>query len=161
VPADAFIEGTIKERLSKPYVVYLKNQERPFAFAGIWDTWVNKETGEMLNSFAIITTVANEFLMKLPHHRSPVILPRRYESDWLNSELPLSDITSLLNPYPSDLMNGYPIDPGIKNPRADGRELIRPVGERIEKEYEVKKTDDVKLQGMGANKRNREEDFLL
>jgi putative SOS response-associated peptidase YedK len=161
IPADAFIEGTTKERLSKPYVVYLRNQERPFAFAGLWDIWVNKETGEILRSFSIITTVANDLLQKIPHHRSPVILPRRFEKDWLNSDLPLTDITSILEPFPGEKMNAYPISADIKNPRAEGKELIKPVGERLVAETETRRTDDVKLQGMGANKRNREEgDFF-
>jgi putative SOS response-associated peptidase YedK len=161
VIADAFIEGTIKERLSKPYLVYLKDKERPFAFAGIWDSWANKETGEVIRSFSIITTVANDFLQKLPHHRSPVILPRKYEQAWLNSDLPLSDVTKVLEPYPGDLMNAYPIDPAIKNPRNDGKELIKPIGERLVPEYDIKSSQDLNLQGMGMNKRLKEKgDFL-
>ncbi len=148
VPADAFIEGTTKEKLSKPYVVYLKERERPFAFAGIWDTWVNKETGKILNSFAIITTTPNTLLQKLPHHRSPVILDRDDEKYWLDTELPLGDALSLLRPYPSDAMNAYRIDPEIKHPRSDGRELIEPIGERLTPEYEAKFWIDLELQGM-------------
>jgi putative SOS response-associated peptidase YedK len=161
IPADCFIEGTTKEKLNKPFVVYLRNGERPFTFAGIWDKWVNHETGEILNSFAIITTIANELLQKLPHHRSPVILPRSYEQAWLSSDIPLSDVTKLLKPYPADLMNAYPIDASIKNPRADGLQLIRPVGQRIIPEYEIRKTEGLTLQGMGSGKRTKEEgDFL-
>lgn len=161
VPADAFIEGTTKEKLSKPFVVYLKNKERPFAFAGIWDNWLNRETGELVTSFSIITTVANELLQMIPHHRSPVILPRRHEKAWLNSDIPLTDVTSLLQPFPSEKMNAYPVSPDIKNPRADGAQLIKPLGQRLVSETEIKRSDDVKLQGMGANKRNREEgDFF-
>jgi len=156
VPADAFIEGTTKEKLSKPFLVYLRNKERPFAFAGIWDTWVNKETGEILKSFSIITIVANELLQKLPHHRSPVILPRKAEKSWLKGDLPLTDITKLLQPFPSDRMNAYPISDSIKNPRAEGKELIKPTGQRLVAEKDIARSDDVKLQGMGANKRNRE-----
>jgi len=155
VIADAFIEGTVKEKLSKPFVVYLKNNVRPFAFAGIWDEWANPETGEIIHSFAIITTTSNELLQKLPHHRSPVILQQRQESKWLNSALPLADVTKLLKPYPTDLMNAYPIDPAIKNPRAEGKELLKPIGERVIPEYDTKTTKDVELQGMGAGKKFR------
>lgn len=161
IPADCFIEGTIKEKLSKPFVVYLKEGERPFAFAGIWDTWANPETGEIIRSFAIITTVANELLQKLPHHRSPVILPRSLEKVWLNNDIPLSDVTGMLRPYPAELMNAYPVDPAIKNPRANGPGLLKPIGQRLTPEYDTRKTTDVNLQGMGMNKRLREQqDFL-
>lgn len=159
--ADCFIEGTIKEKLSRPYCVYLKEGERPFAFAGIWDTWANPETGEIIRSFAIITTVANELLQKIPHHRSPVILPRGLEQHWLSNDIPLSDVTNMLRPYPAELMNAFPIDPAIKNPRANGPELLKPVGQRLTPEYTAKKTQDVNLQGMGMNKRLKEQtDFL-
>jgi putative SOS response-associated peptidase YedK len=161
VIADCFIEGTTKEKLLKPYVVYLKEGARPFAFAGIWDTWANPETGEIIRSFAIITTVANDLLQKIPHHRSPVILPRSLEQHWINNEIPLSDVTGMLRPYPAELMNAYPIDPAIKNPRANGPHLLKPIGQRLTPEYDVRKTDDVNLQGMGMNKRLKEQqDFL-
>lgn len=153
VIADAFIEGTVKEKLSKPFVVYLKNNTRPFAFAGLWDEWTNAETGEIIRSFAIITTTANDLLQKLPHHRSPVILDRRHEAKWLNAELPLADVTRLLKPYPADLMNAYPIDAAIKNPRAEGPELLKPTGERVVPEYDIKTQEDIKLQGMGSGKK--------
>ena len=161
VPADCFIEGTIKEKLGKPYVIYLKDNQRPFAFAGIWDTWLNKETGELVKSFSIITTVANRLLQKLPHHRSPVILEKKDEQWWLNVDLPLTDVTRLLKPFPSEQMNAYPISVDIKNPRNDGAHLIKPIGDRLEPEYNVRRSDELKLQGMGSNKRYKEQDDSL
>ncbi len=159
--ADCFIEGTVKEKLSKPYVVYLKDHIRPFAFAGLWDSWTNKETGEIINSFSIITTVANKLLEMLPHSRSPVILNQRYEKRWLNESTELSDITKLLKPYPADKMNAYPVSPAIKNPRAEGNELLKPIGERLTPEYDVKASVELELQGMGSNKRYRDPLDLL
>lgn len=161
VLADCFIEGTTKEKLSKPYAVYLKEGERPFAFAGIWDNWANPDTGEIIRSFAIITTVANELLRMIPHHRSPVILSRSHEQAWLNNDIPLSDVTGMLRPYPAEYMNAYPIDPAIKNPRANGPELLKPRGQRLMPEYDTRKSEDVTLQGMGANKRLKEQQDYL
>lgn len=150
--ADAFYEGTIKERLSKPYVIYLRNHENPFAFAGIWDTWVNKETGEEVNSFSIITTTANSLIRKIPHHRSPVILPRHAEAKWLNTSTPLTDVTRLLIPYPGEKMNAYPVSPSVKNPKLKESKLIEPKGERLVPEYERSLKTDLELLGMGRYK---------
>ncbi len=149
VIADAFIEGTTREGLNKPYVIYLKKQARPFAFAGIWDTWNNKETGEIINSFSIITTTPNELIQKLPHHRSPVILKKEYEKKWLTMDAPINEVLNLLAPYPSEYLNAYPISAKIKNPRAEGRELIEPIGERIVPESEISIKKDLWRQGMG------------
>jgi putative SOS response-associated peptidase YedK len=153
VPADAFIEGTTAEKLDKPYLIYLR-ERKPFAFAGIWDTWSDPSTGEIMQSFAIITTVANALLQKLPHHRSPVILEKSMEQKWLQGEH-LNDITWMLKPYPAELMNGYPIGRGIKNPGANGLEYIQPAGERLVPEERVVSSSGLHLHGMGRYKVNR------
>ena len=160
VVADAFIEGPKKEKLSEPYVVYLRNQQRPFALAGIWDEWVNQSTGEIVHSFAVITTVSNEVTAKIRHHRSPVVLRKEDEARWIQSDLPLPEVTSLLRPYTSEEMNAYPISADIKNPRANGLELLEPIGERVFPEYDYKIEENLKLYGMGEsparNRRNEE-----
>lgn len=162
VVADCFIEGPKKEKLNKPYVVYLQDDERPFAMAGIWDEWVNTKTGEIVNSFAVITTVANDLMHEIEHHRSPVILSKNNEQAWLDSSLDLGEVTDMLKPYPAHLMNAYPIATTIKNPRANSIELLQPVGERIYKEYEYEIYEEFKLQGMGHTaarvRKNQEED---
>ncbi|HPD54574.1 MAG TPA: SOS response-associated peptidase [Bacteroidia bacterium] len=151
VIADAFIEGSYAEGLDKPHLVYL--YRRPFAFAGIWDVWKNPETEQEVHSFAIITTTANPLLQKIPHHRSPVILHERDERRWLRAEH-LQEITTLLEPYPAEEMNAYPISPKVKSPKATGRELIEPVGERLQPELELRMKTELRLQGMGAGKRD-------
>lgn len=161
VVADCFIEGPEKEKLSKPYVVYLQGGQRPFAFAGIWDVWTNRENGREVHSFGIITTTANAVLQKLGHHRSPVILHRADEVHWLDRELPLGEVTSLLKPFPAQQMNAYAISPEIKNPRANGMDLLQPVGERLFPEYDLEIKQDIELFGMGqtrSRKRRMEED---
>ena len=156
IPADAFIEGPEKEKLNKPYLVYLRNKVRPFAFAGIWDIWKNPESDELINSFAIITTVANDLIQKIQHHRSPVILSPEVERRWLSNTISLGEVTGMLNPYPGNLMNAYPIAATIKSPDAEGPELINPIGERLEKEFEYKAEQGIQHEGMGNKRRGHE-----
>ncbi len=160
VIADAFIEGPEKEKLSKPYVVYLR-ERRPFAFAGIWDEWINPNTGEELRSFAIITTVANDLLKAIGHHRSPVILKPDQERDWISVDLPLNDVTSILEPYDAKQMNAYPIHAAIKNPRSTDVSLLKPLGKRVFPEYDYEIYEELRLEGMGESRarqrRNDEE----
>jgi putative SOS response-associated peptidase YedK len=156
VLADAFIEGTTREKLNKPYLIYLR-ERKPFAMAGIWDKWYHPETGEEILSFAIITTVANELLSKLPHHRSPVILEKSMESAWLSGKH-LQDITWMLRPYPAELMNGYPVSNQIRNPAAEGRQLIEPLGDRLITEHHVRGGEELRLSGMGRGRPTAGED---
>ncbi len=151
IPCDCFIEGTTKEGLNKPFVIYLRDR-RPFSLAGIWDQWTDEETGEVVKSFAIVTTVANSLLQMLPHHRSPVILRESEEKTWLKSDN-LHKITDLLKPYPAELMNAHPISPEIKSPKTNGKELINPVGQRLLSELDYNVTTHSRLQGVGTGKK--------
>ncbi len=147
--ADAFIEGSKDKKLDEPHLVHLGKGERPFAFAGIYDEWVDKESGELVSSCAIITTVANDLLSLIPHHRSPVILSRKDEKRWLDPDLPLAEVTAMLQPYEAEKMNAYPIDKAIKHPRAQGVELISPKGAPLRSDTELVKEQELVLQGMG------------
>jgi putative SOS response-associated peptidase YedK len=147
--ADAFIEGPKQEKLSRPYCVYMRKGERPFSMAGIWDRWLNPESGEIVESFAIITAPANELMQKIGHHRSPVIVPQEKEQEWLCSTLELQEVTSFLSPYPAENLNAYPIGPAIKNPRENGLHLLKPLGDRVFKEYDYQIYEEIQLFGMG------------
>ena len=131
VIASAFIEGPSIQGLAKPYLIYLRNHQNPFALAGIWDTWLNPKTGFPESSFSIITTTANSLLRQIGNPRMPVILTYSGAKKWINPNTDLSRITSMLNHYDSNLMNAYPIDPKIKNPSENDKQLIQPIGERI------------------------------
>ncbi len=151
VIADAFYEGSMKEKLNKPYLVYLQNKQRPFAFAGIWDTWKDEDFQDH-HSFAIITVPANSLLRKIGHERAPVILNQGSEHYWLNGDTELSDVLSYLKPYPANEMNAYPVDNQMKNPKIDGRHLVEPVGKRLIKEVDYKIKQDWRLEGMGSKR---------
>lgn len=150
VLADGFVEGPKEERLNKPYLIYRKDKKRPFAMAGIWDEWTNKETGEILQSFAIITTTPNSLIQKIGHHRSPVVLSEEDEKRWLSNDIPLSDITDLLHPFDPSDFNAYPISKDIKSPRNKHPEVLKPVGDRLVKEHEYILYQELQLQGMGS-----------
>ena len=161
IPADACIEGTTKEKLNKPYVIYPINKEdRPFAFAGIYDHWTDIETGEITSSFAIITTVSTPLLRMIPHHRSPVCLNgREEESIWLNNSSSIIDLEDLLRYKEDQRFNAYPIASEIKNPRLKHSGLISPIGERLLKEYNYEIHRDLELFGMGmTTSRKRKQD---
>lgn len=154
--ADAFIEGPQHEKLAKPYVVYPIEKQQPFSLAGIWDEWKNPDTGQSIRSFAIITTVANGLMQAIGHHRSPVVLPPEVEQKWLDLDTPLSDVTAMLRPFPDKWMNAYPVSPVIRDPRANGSDLLVPVGQRVYPEYAFSLHERMEMFGMGESRaRNR------
>lgn len=152
IPADAFIEGTTKEKLDKPFLVFLEKGQRPFAFAGVYDEWVDKSSGEVWPSFAIITCRPNPLLQALPHHRMPVILKEDSYSDWLRAETPLAEATGLLEPFDHQRLNAYPIDPAIKKVKTNDADAIKPKGELVRQNEKITLEDSLELLGMGESK---------
>jgi len=121
VPSDGFFEWKKESKGKVPYRIITKDNAI-FAMAGIWDTWKDSE-GTILRSFSIITTEANE-LMQPIHDRMPVILLPEYEKEWLQG----SDAITLLNflkPFPSELMEAYPISMLVNSPLNDSPEVIK------------------------------------
>jgi putative SOS response-associated peptidase YedK len=164
VIADAFIEGTTTKRLSEPYLVYRGGKKRPFAMAGIWDEWINKESGEVTSSFAIITTPPNELLQKIPHHRSPLILSQEDERRWISNDVPLDEITAMMHPFDDADFNAYPISTEIKSSKNKNFEVLKPIGDRLKKEYDYIFYQELELQGMGettARKRKQNDQLDL
>jgi len=70
VVADGYYEWRDSDK--QPFAVALANRG-PMTLAGLWDHW-RAPTGEIIKSFAIITTKANEMLAHL-HDRMPVVVP--------------------------------------------------------------------------------------
>jgi putative SOS response-associated peptidase YedK len=126
------------------------------ALAGIWDTW--QKGTETISSFAILTTAPNAVLQKIGHHRCPLILPSEYHSTWLNADAPLSDITSMMQPCPDGWLNAYPISSAIKNPMANGKELLKPIGERVLQEFDYEVYQDIEMFGMGEIRARKRRD---
>lgn len=109
---------------SIPYLFRLASG-KPFAFAGLWDTWKSPE-GEIISSCTIITTAANEHLSRF-HDRMPVILDQDNLWKWLNPQASIPEVTSLLAPYPSDQITSHPVTPKVNSPAFDDPECIQPL----------------------------------
>ncbi len=110
VPADGFYEWRTEGANKYPYFIHLLEEEI-FSFAGIYDEWVNKSTGEIVQSFSILTTEANDLMAKIHNtkKRMPIILNEDLEKRWLTDE-PLPDLLSeAAQPFPTQLMVAHTI----------------------------------------------------
>lgn len=136
VLVDAFIEGPKAEKLNKPFLVYSNRERGPFALAGIYDTWKHPLTGELHNTVAIVTTAANRLMERIGHHRAPVVLSKIDEERWLDKDLSIAALSQIMKPFDSKGFNAYPISQKIKSPDANGLELLKPVGEKVFKDYD-------------------------
>ncbi|TAL28744.1 MAG: SOS response-associated peptidase [Alphaproteobacteria bacterium] len=85
IPANGFFEWDRSGKPSRPFDFHLA-ENAPFALAGLFDEWTNPATGEVRETFAIVTTAASPVVAKI-HDRMPVILrtPEAMAA-WINME---------------------------------------------------------------------------
>jgi putative SOS response-associated peptidase YedK len=125
--ADGFYEWKADPsgKSKTPYYIKLKSGN-PFVFAGLWDSWKDKE-GSEIRSCAIITTEPNQ-LMQTIHNRMPVILASEHYEQWLSSGDGNPDLLSnYLKPYPAEKMVAFPVSKAVNSPQNDTPECIRPL----------------------------------
>jgi putative SOS response-associated peptidase YedK len=125
VPVDNFFEWkAIKGRTAKqPYAIGMRDGA-PFGIAGIWESWKQPGTGELVRTFCVITTTANELLAEI-HNRMPVILPREAYARWLANIEP--DPRDLLVPFPAAEMRMWPISTRVNKPENDDADVLTPL----------------------------------
>ena len=136
---DAFYEHHHAHGKTFPYHIAMKDGS-PLSIAGLWDEWVNKETGEIINTCTIVTTVGNKTLTRIHNNpklegpRMPVILPKDKQNDWLmecTTESDKQKVNELIRPFDDELLEAYTVK-RIKGKDATGD------NEEAEMRYEYK-----------------------
>jgi putative SOS response-associated peptidase YedK len=123
MPASGFYEWQKTENRKQPYYITLSDQPL-IGFAGIFDIWEDKTTGSTLKSYSIITT-ASRGVMETIHERTPVILHRDQEKDWLRGtdEAKLYDILK----HNETQLELYPVSRLVNMVQNNDRSLIEMV----------------------------------
>jgi putative SOS response-associated peptidase YedK len=121
VPAAAFYEWKTTSDGKVPHAIARADGD-PLALAGIWEGWHSPD-GDVLQTFAIITTAANAQIAVL-HNRMPVILEAEDWPVWLGEAE--GDPQALLKPAKEGIVRIWPVDKRVGNVRNDGPDLIKP-----------------------------------
>lgn len=121
VPATGWREFKPEGKRKQPYQFRLARQ--PFAFAGLWSRWTSPD-GELVDSFAIVTTEPNAQAAEY-HDRMPlVVAPDLYEA-WLDPKAAaaqvLADARDRMRALP---LGVYATDPRGNNVRFEGPEVV-------------------------------------
>ena len=110
IPADAYYEWA-KLRVNgkvagkQPYLIG-REDKAMFAFAGLYEHWTDINSGEILESCAVITREAYTSIHHI-HPRMPIILPSDSYQTWLNAE---TDEFLMIEENDLDF---YPVDKGL------------------------------------------------
>lgn len=123
IPTTGFYEWHATAHGKQPYFIGMEDKGL-FAFAGLWEYWEGTQT---INSFTIITTVANKLIADI-HERMPVIIDKSDFDTWLdpaNQDIAL--LNNLLIPGEIAALRMYPVSTEVNNPRHDAAALMKPV----------------------------------
>lgn len=123
--ADGFYEWQKSADGKTPYLISLANGA-PFAFAGLWEHWDNKDSDESLQTTTILTTAANDFMSQL-HHRMPVVLQPDNAGRWLQGDMNL--VAEVAENSPA--FRAWPVDRKVNNARNETASLIESVGKEV------------------------------
>jgi putative SOS response-associated peptidase YedK len=128
VLADGFYEWLRQDKTKLPHL-YEVDGGKPFAFAGLWESWRGPadHEGPPLESCTLITTDANELAAEI-HDRMPVILGAADYATWLDPAIQSAEeLQPLLVPFPAQRMTARAVSTYVNNVRNQGPKCVEPV----------------------------------
>ena len=126
VPVDGYYEWVAEGKKKLP-ILYEQPEHRPFALAGLWESWRGAagDVAEALDTFTIVTTSANDLASRVCD-RMPVILDGVDYDAWLDPQLSeAAELEYLLRPYEGELL-ATDVDPIVNNVKNDVPQCVQP-----------------------------------
>jgi len=129
IPVKGFFEWQHIGNEKIPWYIYHSENEI-ISLAGIYDDWVENNTGEVLTTFSIVTTDANDLMANIHNSgkRMPVVLSKSSETLWIDLSISQEAALGLLTPCPSDILKAHTISPLINSRSSDRNtpDVIKP-----------------------------------
>jgi putative SOS response-associated peptidase YedK len=125
--ADGFYEWKGEKGRKQPMFITLPDH-KPFAFAGLWETWNKKDDQDSIyKSCTIITTQASESIRDI-HHRMPVILNQPAYEPWLDpGNQDVVELGKMLkNEIVTELVS-HPVSKQVNSTRNNDSSCIEPI----------------------------------
>ena len=116
VLAHGFYDSEDIGKYKQPWHLHLKD-DGMMAFAALWEEMPDTE------NFTLVSAPANRVVSRVID-RMPVILPREHWRPWLEATTPQEVLVPMLQPYPADLMEAYPVTRKVNQPGFEGPECV-------------------------------------
>lgn len=110
VPVTGFYEWQHVNGKKYPYFIHSQNK-KPFVLAGLYDNWVDTDTGEILQGFSILTTEANPLMARIHNSkmRMPLILPPEKRKAWIAPNAGRLELEPLMQVYDEKEMDAHTV----------------------------------------------------
>ncbi len=129
IPTTGFYEWEKTNTGKQPHFFFLPEKE-VFGFGGLWEEWLDKETGELIETCTIITTEANKLLEKI-HDRMPVIIKQSDYENWLNNEkFDKLNSDKFFEPFSANKMSSHEVSRNVNSPVNNTAELVQPLNSK-------------------------------
>ncbi len=132
IPMNGYYEWQKNADGSKtPTYLHPEDEEELLAVAGLYEFWPSPDLPEdhpekWLVTAAVITTSATDALGHI-HERSPLIVPKNLQADWLNSSITdKNDVQELVNTMPEPHLVPRVVGKEVGSVRNNGPQLIKP-----------------------------------
>lgn len=118
IPASGFFEWKEVGGKKQPYYIHSAAEDF-LLFAGIWSSWVQPESGAEIQTYAIITTEANDLMAEIHNvkKRMPAILDVNQVSDFLLASP--ENRLNILQPCANEKITAYRVSNLASNARAN------------------------------------------
>ena len=125
IPVDGYFEFYHFKGKTYPHFIYPADKGI-FYLGGVWNSMVNTNTGEITDSFSIITTPPNEITRKL--HNNPnapngsrmlLVIDKENAGEFLNTKLSTNEIKEFLKPCDPKKMLYHPTIPFLRKEYMD------------------------------------------
>lgn len=116
IPASGYYEWQDTKDGKQPWYFTARDGSPILTIAGLWDEWIDKETGKTLKSCTMVITEPNKFVGEV-HDRMPVILQPRDFEQWEHGDT--RDAAVLMKPADENSLQKWPVSKRVNSSRAD------------------------------------------
>jgi putative SOS response-associated peptidase YedK len=123
VLTDGWYEWQLAVDGKQPWFIRRKDAQ-PFAFAGLWESWMDRKNGTQLESCTIVTGNAAMAIHDI-HPRMPIPLADSAWDEWLDtSQSDREKLLTLLHSGPGETFEAWPVSRAVNAPKNQGAQLI-------------------------------------
>ncbi|MEL7487314.1 MAG: SOS response-associated peptidase [Pseudomonadota bacterium] len=130
LPCDGFYEPKgPKSQKKRPQYYFQARGGAPMSLAALWTTRTDEETGEVIDSFAIVTMAANEQMAPI-HDRMPILLRDDEARLWLDPAVEdVEQLAALLSPKQIARFDFWRVSDYVNKRDSEGPACIEPAEE--------------------------------